>query len=118
MNRTIDDMLSSSPVIKVVGVGGGGCNAVNRMILNDVIGVDFVAINTDCQALKMSRAATKLQISKTKIKSKCKDPLDTSLHYMGDCARIKLRESGKLLTDNAEDNPNPSLPEMEERIND
>ncbi len=64
MNRTMDEMLSSSPVIKVVGVGGGGCNAVNRMILNDVVGVDFVAINTDCQALKMSRAATKLQIGR------------------------------------------------------
>ena len=64
MNRTIDDMLSSSPVIKVVGVGGGGCNAVNRMILNGVEGVDFVAINTDCQALKMSRAAIKLQIGR------------------------------------------------------
>ena len=64
MNNVRTDMLSSSPVIKVVGVGGGGCNAVNRMILNDVAGVDFVAINTDCQALKMSRAATKIQIGR------------------------------------------------------
>ena len=72
----------------------------------------------NCVYLDAKEAATKLQISKTKIKSKCKDPLDTSLHYMGDCARIKLRESGKLLIDNAEDNPNPSLSEMEERIND
>ena len=38
--------------IKVVGVGGGGNNAVNRMIASDVKGVDFIAINTDKQALK------------------------------------------------------------------
>jgi cell division protein FtsZ len=61
---TTEDMFSSSPVIKVVGVGGGGCNAVNRMILNDVVGVEFVAINTDCQALRMSRAGLKIQIGR------------------------------------------------------
>ena len=61
---TTEDMFSSSPVIKVVGVGGGGCNAVNRMILNDVAGVDYVAINTDCQALRLSRAGMKIQIGR------------------------------------------------------
>ena len=61
---TTEDMFSSSPVIKVVGVGGGGCNAVNRMILNDVVGVDYVAVNTDCQALRMSRAGVKIQIGR------------------------------------------------------
>jgi cell division protein FtsZ len=39
--------------IKVVGVGGGGCNAVNRMIEERLLGVDFVAINTDAQALML-----------------------------------------------------------------
>ena len=48
--------------IKVIGVGGGGSNAVNRMIASDVKGVDFVAINTDKQALKASVASTKLAI--------------------------------------------------------
>ena len=48
--------------IKVVGVGGGGNNAVNRMIASDVKGVEFIAINTDKQALKKSIAPTKLAI--------------------------------------------------------
>jgi cell division protein FtsZ len=48
--------------IKVVGVGGGGCNAVNRMIEAAVEGVEFAAINTDEQALRVSRAPIKLQI--------------------------------------------------------
>lgn len=61
-----EDMVNTTPgpVIKVVGVGGGGCNAVNRMILNDVGGVEFVAVNTDSQALRMSRAANKIQIGR------------------------------------------------------
>lgn len=48
--------------IKVVGVGGGGNNAVNRMIDGEVKGIDFIAINTDKQALHSSKAETKLQI--------------------------------------------------------
>lgn len=48
--------------IKVVGVGGGGNNAVNRMVESGVKGIDFVAINTDRQALRSSKAETKLQI--------------------------------------------------------
>ena len=63
--RTEDRVTTTpGPVIKVVGVGGGGCNAVNRMILNDVGGVEFVAVNTDSQALRMSRAANKIQIGR------------------------------------------------------
>lgn len=48
--------------IKVVGVGGGGNNAVNRMVNSDVQGVEFISINTDRQALLMSKATHKLQI--------------------------------------------------------
>ncbi len=48
--------------IKVVGVGGGGTNAVNRMIQEGIQGVDFVAVNTDAQALLLSKAPTKVQI--------------------------------------------------------
>jgi len=48
--------------IKVIGVGGGGSNAVNRMIEAGLKGVDFIAVNTDGQALELSRARTKLQI--------------------------------------------------------
>ena len=48
--------------IKVVGVGGGGCNAVNRMIEEGIQGVEFVAINTDAQALMLSKASTRVRI--------------------------------------------------------
>ncbi|MFT8871438.1 MAG: cell division protein FtsZ [Sporolactobacillus sp.] len=48
--------------IKVIGVGGGGSNAVNRMIESGIQGVDFVCANTDAQALKLSRAPMKLQL--------------------------------------------------------
>ena len=50
--------------IKVIGVGGGGCNAVNRMIESGVGGVDFIVANTDLQVLNVSNAETKLQIGK------------------------------------------------------
>lgn len=48
--------------IKVVGVGGGGSNAVNRMIEAGVQGVEFIAVNTDAQALNRSKAPVKMQI--------------------------------------------------------
>ncbi|MBW4634276.1 MAG: cell division protein FtsZ [Iphinoe sp. HA4291-MV1] len=48
--------------IKVIGVGGGGSNAVNRMIASDVIGVEFWSINTDAQALTLASAPSRLQI--------------------------------------------------------
>jgi len=48
--------------IKVVGVGGGGCNAINRMIEEKLVGVEFIAINTDAQALMQSRAPQSLRI--------------------------------------------------------
>ena len=59
-----NDNFNQRPVIKVIGVGGGGGNAVNRMIENDVKGVEFVAINTDAQVLKLSRAEKRIQIGK------------------------------------------------------
>ena len=48
--------------IKVIGVGGGGNNAVNRMIAAHVEGVEFIAANTDVQALQVSNAPVKLQL--------------------------------------------------------
>ena len=50
------------PPIKVVGVGGGGCNAVNRMISDDLAGVQFVGINTDAQALARCEASVRIRI--------------------------------------------------------
>ncbi len=50
------------PVIKVVGLGGGGSNTINRMIEMDIAGVDFIACNTDAQALRSSLAPTKIHL--------------------------------------------------------
>ena len=59
-----EEMFSAKPVIKVVGVGGGGGNAVNRMIENDLKGVEYVVINTDCQVLRLSKAENRIQIGR------------------------------------------------------
>ncbi len=71
---TFDDPVSDAPslitmaedsapaTIKVVGVGGGGCNAINRMIAAGVKGVEFIAVNTDGQSLRDSRAGARLQL--------------------------------------------------------
>jgi cell division protein FtsZ len=53
---------SSQPVLKVIGVGGGGCNAVNRMIDLDMRGVEFIGANTDRQALESCLAPVKIQL--------------------------------------------------------
>ena len=58
----IEDVTTPSARIRVIGVGGGGGNAVNRMIAASVAGVEFLAANTDCQALKNNRAPLKLQL--------------------------------------------------------
>jgi len=56
------DAYSQSAVIKVIGVGGGGGNAVSHMVTTGIEGVDFICINTDAQALKASKIKTSLQI--------------------------------------------------------
>lgn len=63
-NNNYDDAATTNDtaVIKVIGVGGAGGNAVNRMIDSGIEGVEFVAINTDRQALMLSKADTKIQI--------------------------------------------------------
>ncbi|ESU32921.1 cell division protein FtsZ [Bacillus sp. 17376] len=57
-----DTNLDSLATIKVIGVGGGGNNAVNRMIEHGVQGVEFIAVNTDAQALNLSKAEIRMQI--------------------------------------------------------
>ncbi len=59
-----DEMFTTKPVLKVVGVGGGGGNAINRMIENDIREVEYIAVNTDCQVLRLSKAETRIQIGK------------------------------------------------------
>ena len=56
------DAVSQNAVIKVLGVGGGGGNAVRHMVSTGIDGVDFVCCNTDAQALRTSNVRTALQI--------------------------------------------------------
>ncbi len=58
----VDNIISTGANIKVIGVGGGGSNAVNRMIESGIEGIKFLVINTDMQALGLSQAPVKLQI--------------------------------------------------------
>ncbi|NNF25639.1 MAG: cell division protein FtsZ [Gemmatimonadetes bacterium] len=60
----LEDGDRNSALMKVIGVGGAGGNAVNRMILEDLEGVDFISANTDAQALETSRAPTTIQLGK------------------------------------------------------
>src|SRR5919205_507194 len=65
-NKGITIRLDEEPItgarIKVIGVGGGGSNAVNRMIEAGVKGVEFIVANTDVQALNSSKAPIKIQL--------------------------------------------------------
>ncbi len=62
MFELVDEYSESSAVIKVIGLGGGGSNALEHMLVNSVEGVDFICANTDAQALKSSSARTVLQL--------------------------------------------------------
>lgn len=62
MDLNPNSQIESFARIKVVGVGGGGCNAVNRMIEEGLQGIEFIAVNTDAQALLLSRAQTRVRI--------------------------------------------------------
>ena len=60
----LEDNLAQTARMKVVGVGGGGGNAVNRMIDEGLQGVEFISVNTDAQALSVSRSDIKIQIGR------------------------------------------------------
>jgi cell division protein FtsZ len=62
---TIDREHPMSAVLKVVGVGGGGCNAIDSMILRGLDGVEYVGINTDAQVLESNKATHKIQVGTT-----------------------------------------------------
>jgi cell division protein FtsZ len=57
-----DESIDQNAKIKVIGIGGGGGNAINTMIACDVCGVDFIVANTDAQSLRMAKAPLKIQI--------------------------------------------------------
>jgi cell division protein FtsZ len=65
MKFELVDSYSQSAVIKVVGIGGGGGNAVNHMVNSSIEGVDFICANTDAQALKSIRARSVIQLGNT-----------------------------------------------------
>jgi len=65
MNELFDTPKSMNSIIKVIGVGGGGSNAVNFMYNQGIKGVDFVVCNTDLQALDISPVLHKIQLGKT-----------------------------------------------------
>ena len=67
MNTMVNppNQVESFANIKVVGVGGGGCNAVDRMIEEGLQGVEFIGVNTDAQALMLSKAPTRVKIRST-----------------------------------------------------
>ena len=62
MTFSFETAATQGAVIKVIGVGGGGGNAINRMIEEGVAGVEFIAANTDVQALSSSKAETVIQL--------------------------------------------------------
>ena len=62
MAFSFDTASIQGAIIKVIGVGGGGGNAINRMIDEGVAGVEFIAANTDIQALSSSKAETVIQL--------------------------------------------------------
>jgi cell division protein FtsZ len=62
MIELVDDELPSGARIKVVGVGGGGGNAINTMIASGLTGVEFIAMNTDGQDLRRSLASRRFQL--------------------------------------------------------
>ena len=64
MNNMFGLEMDQLAKIKVIGVGGGGCNAVNRMIESGLKGVEFIVANTDLQVLNNSLAPIKLQIGR------------------------------------------------------
>lgn len=59
------EVMTGMPSIKVIGLGGGGCNALDYMVSSQISGVDFIAANTDAQALNKSAADIRIQLGKT-----------------------------------------------------
>ena len=75
--------------IKVIGVGGGGNNVVNRMVKSGTKGVDFIAVNTDKQALAISSATFKIQIGVAKgVDAEVLEGLKA--HFTGECTEVGM----------------------------
>jgi cell division protein FtsZ len=64
LNITLDEKLENNAKMKVIGIGGAGGNALNTMVETGLQGVDFIAVNTDAQALTQNKSQTRIQIGK------------------------------------------------------
>ncbi|MEM1216557.1 MAG: cell division protein FtsZ, partial [Bacteroidota bacterium] len=95
-----------TPIIKVIGVGGGGSNAVNHMYKQGIVGVDFAICNTDNQAMEQSPVPTKIQLgpnltegrgagSKPNVgKLACEESIETVKKYLGDDCKMLFVTAG------------------------
>jgi cell division GTPase FtsZ len=98
-----EEMDENVTTIKVIGVGGGGGNAVNRMVSDGLQGVEFIAMNTDQQALAKNHAATKVQLGSKLTKGRGAGICDLVLAFLsGSLADLRLctcaQTVSKLLT--------------------
>src|SRR4051794_9948240 len=89
----IVDSEVSGPIIKVIGVGGAGGNAVNHMIDQGVQGVEFIAVNTDAQVLKRNKAGNQIQLGSTGLGAGAK-PEEAREMAMADRDRIEEMVAG------------------------
>ncbi len=83
-------MMDGTATIKVIGVGGAGNNAVNRMIDSGIKGVEFIAVNTDRQALQLSKASSKIQIGEKITRGLGAGQIQTSERKQQKKAKLKL----------------------------
>lgn len=84
-----EEMDENVTTIKVIGVGGGGGNAVNRMVSDGLQGVEFIAMNTDQQALAKNHAATKVQLGSSSPRAAAQVPTPRSASALPRRARTR-----------------------------
>ena len=67
--------------IKVIGLGGAGCNAITRMVQEEIQGVEFIAMNTDAQAMALTEAPTRIQLGEKLTKGLARAQRQLLLRY-------------------------------------
>ena len=84
-----EEMDENVTTIKVIGVGGGGGNAVNRMVSDGLQGVEFIAMNTDQQALAKNHATVKVQLAPSSPRAAAQVPTPRSASALPRRARMR-----------------------------
>ncbi|RMF26444.1 MAG: cell division protein FtsZ [Bacteroidetes bacterium] len=104
--KLMEDATPESPIIKVIGVGGGGSNAVTHMYKQGIVGVDFAICNTDAQAMQLSPVPTKIQLgphltdgrgagSKPEIGARaCEESIEEVREFLSDNCRMLFITAG------------------------